>query len=198
MKLAGRIILWILGWPVFVGWLFPLLAFCLGLARGLEMDDGILEATWRDWVAKTPRRWLAVIRWPLGRIHNVDGVEHRTLWRYSTALAAGHIFQPNPSLRTRKHERVHYRQALGLVLLGLALGLIVSGVEDNWWWLFGLWVPPGLAAYKLPNYLVPLLEGNNIYRDAEHERSAYAQTDLDLTSVDGKSWLDRHTTKERR
>lgn len=193
MKLTGKIVLWVLTWPVFLGWLWPLLMFVLVAARDLRVADGILQATWRDWVTK-PRRFLGMIKWPFGREVIIGEKPHRDLWKYSTTLAAGMVLQKGAGEWTLKHEGVHVRQCRGLVILGLCLGLIVSGVEGNWWWLLGLWAPPGLALYKLPNFLVPILEGAHVYRDAEHERSAYAQTD---PLPGGSSWLDEHLKRDR-
>lgn len=188
MKLVGKITLWVLTWPVFLGWLWPLFCECITASAGITLKGGIMQTVWRPWVIK-PRRWLAVIRWPFGQkgIHN--GVEMRSLWKYSTTLAAGMVLQPGASERTMKHEGVHVRQCRGLVLLGLVLGIVVALDTGDWWWLPKLWLPGGLALYKLPNFLVPLLEGGHVYRDSEHERSAYAQTD---TREGGSSWLDEH------
>jgi len=193
MKLAGKITLWVLTWPVFLGWLYPLLMFVLITARDLRMSDGILMATWRDWVIEA-KRFPAIIHWPFGIKTVINDKEHRSWWKYSTTLAAGMVLQPDPDPVTIQHEGIHVRQCRVLVLLGLVLGLIVSGVEGNWWWLLGLWLPGGLALYKLPGFLVPILEGGHVYRDAEHERSAYAQTD---PQAGGKSWLDYHRSRKQ-
>lgn len=188
MKLAGKIVLWVLTWPVFLGWLWPLLCFVTFGARDLRMADGVLMATWREWILE-PRRFLAVVRWPFGRAFDLDGVEHRTWWKYSTTLAAGMVLQPDPDPVTLQHEGIHIRQCRVLVLLGLTLGLLVSADTGDWWWLPKLWAPGGLALYKLPGFLVPILEGNHVYRHAEHERSPYAQT---AVQPNGKTWLENY------
>ncbi len=160
-----RVVRYVLTWPRFIGWLFPLLAVGLFLARDLRLlEDGVLTATWRKWAAR--------------------------IWHYSTTLGAGMVLQAGVSPRTMAHERVHVRQFEDAALAGLVLALVVSLVELQPLWLL-LW-PAGMLL-MLPNFAGALLRGGHVYRDAEHERSAYAQTD----SREGSSWLEEHESRPR-
>lgn len=153
--------------PRFLGWLFPILAVCCFAATNLRLlSDGVLVATWRPWVASR--------------------------WKYSMAFSAGLVLQPgglNVTARTIDHELVHVRQTEDGALLGLLLGVVVSLIEMNPWYLL-LW--PLLMFGKTLGWLGAVLRGGHVYRDAEHERSAYAQTDM---RADGSTWLKEHITK---
>lgn len=168
MSKFNTITRYVLTAPRFLGWLFPLLFTACFFAKDLKLiDDGILVATWRPWVVKR--------------------------WRYSMAFSAGFVLHPAPSLesfaRTLAHERVHVRQTEDGALVGLLLGLTITLIEMNPWYMV-LW--PLLMWGKTLGWLGAVLRGGHVYRDAEHERSAYAQTD---TRRDGSSWLSEHERK---
>jgi len=164
-----KIVLYILVWPSFFGWLFPLLMICLGAAKDLRfIGNGVLAATWRPWAAK--------------------------LWKYSTTLSRGMVLQADVDERILKHEFVHVRQVEDRLVLALSLALVVSVTTWDWWWML-LW-PTGVA-WQLPNFLTAVLRDGHVYRDAEHERSAYAQTDQRLRH-NGVSWLDDHLSRKRK
>lgn len=153
--------------PTFLGWLFPLLMLMTGAAHRLHfLDNAVLAAYWRPWVTK--------------------------FWKYSTTFSRGMVLQPCVSPRTLRHELVHVRQAEDGVLLALVIGILVSLVELDPWWAL-MW-PSGIA-WQLPNFLGALLRKGHLYRDTEHERSAYAQTDEHHTT--GRSWLEVHLSKPR-
>lgn len=151
------------GW--IAGWLFVLL-FAGWATRDLAIetvDDEPLIAvsTWREWVSK--------------------------VWRYSTTIGRGIIFQPHARTdrRIRRHEATHVRQSVDRSVLAFLVGVglgISSPAAGLAFWLSG-WL------WQLPNFLTAAMRFGirNAYRDSEHERSAYAQTDLGL---DGNSWAD--------
>lgn len=165
--------------PAFVlGYLYVLFFTAIFAAKDLKFDKEMwtLTATWRPWVTK--------------------------FWKYSTTLSYGIIYQPGVSPRTIKHEHVHVRQVQDRCTLAFFLGLaaLITGLATMsaplCWFALGLWLTGPI--YQVPNFLTAVLRGGHVYRDAEHERSAYAQTDLDLDGPDGKSWLDTHLSKERK
>lgn len=163
-----------------IGWLFVLLFSWAAHKHRIDYPL-ILTAELKDWAAK---------KWP-----------------FSTTVAYGVLIHPHsrrkelsdPRTRTEEHEmEVHVSQFEDVALLGMILGLIIAGVTGNWWWFLALW---GLSpALIIPNFIGALLrhgrpcpEGRGwfthwvmqtMYRDCEHERSAYAQT-----SGHPESWL---------
>jgi hypothetical protein len=100
-----------------------------------------------------------------------------------------------------------------MMLLSLILGFIMGFYTGNFLFGFFLWTSGGL--WQLPNFLTAMLRYGHLlswptvgsfgdrlkafigslflqiaYRYSEHERSAYAQTDI---GADGLSWSDRQT-----
>lgn len=154
-------------WTITVGWGWVLLMCAIRAAGDLGWETsspevGVLTAVWKPWAAA---------RWP-----------------YSTTLGRGIIYSPGernePWTRTQQHEHVHVRQVEDQMMLSFVIGLVVLTQGSP---LLGvvLWLSGG--AWQLPNFLTAVLRGGNVYRDTEHERSAYAQTD---ELHDGKdSWL---------
>lgn len=108
---------------------------------------GRLTAEWRPWAAK--------------------------LWRFSTTIGFGKIFQPGArdSATIVQHEEIHSRQIEDLMLLSL----VVGSVAACWDWRLGLGVYLSGGVWQLPNFIAAWLRGERPYRDSEHERSAYAQ-----------------------
>lgn len=167
-----RALLYVLTAPTFIGWLFPILMMAIYAAKAPRMEPGlVLTAEWRSWVLK--------------------------FWKYSTTISRGIIYQPhhratpkNPRPRLMRHEHVHVRQAEDRTLLALVVALVVATVAP-FPFAVGLWVS-GIA-WQLPNFLSAVLRGGHVYRDAEHERSAYAQTDeRDIAGAEQPvSWLDQ-------
>jgi len=187
-------------WAV-ICWAVVLLACVLQLAsfRSLRMENtGILTTFWRPWFAK--------------------------VWKFSTTLGRGILYHPShrdPSVeddeRIEQHERIHVAQVEDLMLTSFLVGLSVSIVTGNVLLGFILWVSGGL--WQIPNWVSAVLryghhvkkpEGKGFfastksiisqvfdiaYRDSEHERSAYAQTDVLGGSVD-ESWAAQRD-KER-
>lgn len=167
MKPVRNIIRYVLTTPMFFGWLFPLLTFVLYMSHELRViDNKVLSATWRPWAAK--------------------------IWKYSTTLGRGMVLQPDAGDRILDHEMVHVRQFEDATLLALIVSLLVTLVTWNLWWLL-LWASGPL--WLSTAYLGAVMRGGRIYRDAEIERSAYAQTDTFLTT-DNTSWLDAHQVIE--
>jgi hypothetical protein len=184
---------------VIVGWGWLGLLFCIGAVRDFRWEPTlVLTAVFRDWVA-TPRTL-----WWSPKVNDVK--QPIPLWHYSTTLCRAIAYQPNarakagePMTRTQQHEHVHVRQSedrmLWMFFVGLVVLLLVGPLTGNWWLafglFFGLWFSGGFS--QLANMLTAIMRGGDGYRTAEHERSAYAQTDP-WGSL-GDSWLDRHTKK---
>lgn len=151
--------------PAYVeGILFILLANIFLLAEGIRWNKSTwtFEAVWRPWFEKH--------------------------WLYSTTMGHGTIWQAQVDRRIQQHEPVHTRQIEDLLLLSFLCGLAYGVHSGNFGWFLGTWFS-GIA-WQLPNFLTAWLRGGHPYRDAEHERSAYAQTDTDI--IFGTSWLGSH------
>lgn len=111
-------------------------------------------------------------------------------WKFSTTIGAvtlhpSHLRNP----RLWEHESVHIRQFDDQ---SIAAWFMVPAV-----YFLPIWtVPVSLVlCIYIGSSLGAWLRGHHIYRDAEHERSAYAQTDR---QIDGKSWLEKHLSKPRK
>lgn len=110
--------------------------------------------------------------------------------------------------RIEKHERVHTFQLQDMMVLSLVLGLIDLAVTGDPWYALAKWWAGGL--FQLPNFLTSVLRHGakahrvddlrkswlkrlkeNAYRQSEHERSAYAQTDM-ITQLGSRtvSWRE--------
>lgn len=162
--MVAKITRYVLAWPRFLGWLFPVVAVAMFFARDLRLlDDAVLGCTWRPWFAKR--------------------------YRYSTTLAAGICLHPQGGAQTMAHELVHVRQFEDLAIGALPFALLVALVAWHPAWLL-LW--PGLLFLQIGAFVGAVLRGGHMYRDAEHERSAYAQTD---PRPDGSTWLSEHESR---
>jgi hypothetical protein len=77
-----------------------------------------------------------------------------------------------------RHEVVHIKQYEDDVLTALLVGLVAGAADNNWGLGFGIYVSG--VAWMLPNYVTAVMRygWKGAYRDTEHERSAYAQTDM--------------------
>lgn len=177
----------VLPWTLVLGYPWVLF-FAVFAAKGLRFEKGgVLTAVWRDWVVR-PRK------------------SGRPIWRYSTTLGRGIIYQPDrrrarledPLTGTERHELVHIRQVedrmtLSL-LVGLAVFLGVGIVSGDWTFgaLFGLGVWTSGGAWQLPNMLAGAFRygfnSEGLYFSTEHERSARAQTSS--WAGGGRRWED--------
>ena len=150
-------------------------------------------------------RWLAL---PTGTKRHPNRKYAGNFWKYGTTLAYGIIYGPGAipendttvaDTRHERHEDVHVRQAQDELVTSFLVGLAVGigfwahghGVAGVVWWMC-LWLS-GIA-WRAPNFLTAWLRGGNPYRDSEHERSAYAQTDTH--HVKDKSWIEKHSRKK--
>lgn len=158
-------------------WIIGMLSAALFLAYKPRFEQAaVLTMEWRPWFAR--------------------------LWRYSTTLGRCVWYQPGARDRRdpldeplERHENVHVRQVEDMMLLALLVSVVVTVATGDWllglimWWSGGAW--------QLPNFVTAVLRfgWKGIYRDAEHERSAYAQTALWPT---GSSWWEwREKRRER-
>lgn len=139
-------------WAVTIGWAWVGLMFTVGAARDVRYHEfGRLHATWRPWV-------------------------RRVGWRWSTTVGFAVIFQlDHLGTDIAAHEQIHTEQIEDLMMLSLILGVIVGLVSWDPWLGGALYLAGGL--YQLPNFLTAVLRGGNAYRDALHERHAYAEED---------------------
>ena len=158
-----------LPWLLTVGWLLPCIALLVGLAEKPKWEGTVLTVKTRGWLAD--------------------------VWRFSTSIGGGIFYHPRVGRfdadqrwsRLQEHEHVHYRQSEDYLLTSFLTGLAVWAWTGDQvaavalWWSGGLW--------PLVSYVASWLRGNDIYRDAEIERSARAQTD---ESPEGVRWLDAH------
>ena len=166
-----------LPWTLTVGYGWVLLA-CLVWAA--EWDSlrfqgrAVLTAQWREWVADR--------------------------FDFSTTFGRGVVYHPRHTdgdkhidMTYERHEHVHVRQVEDLMLLSLILGAVMALLTGVWWHGLAVWWSGG--AWQIPNFWGAWLRGGHAYRDSEHERSAYAQTDIRL--YNGKSWLEKRTERVR-
>lgn len=137
--------------PTFVwGFLYVGLACATGCAEKMHIRGRVMPtATWTPWFA----RW----------------------WKYSTTVCRGIIMHPGTAHPDTlwDHETVHVRQAEDLCAIGLALGTVSGELLP----MLVIWMlsPFGLIL----NYVMAGLRHGKlaVYREAEHEAAAYAQTD---------------------
>ncbi len=155
------------------GWLFVLVMFAIGAAKDLRVEtvDGeplLLCGTWREWSNR--------------------------IYGYSLTIGRGIVWRPEhvEDRRLRRHESTHVRQSVDRSVLAFLLGAgtAIAGapVAGLALWLSG-WL------WQIPNFATAAMRFGfrNAYRDSEHERSAYAQTD----ETDGKAWHDRREAERK-
>lgn len=177
------------GWVLFalslpavvLGYLFILLLCLVWVAEWKSLrfqGAGVLTTRTRKWAAK--------------------------FWGYSTTLGRGILYHPiayddTPEVdnRTERHEFVHIKQwedaCAWSFLGGLLTGALAAGIagltvgESMAVWMIAWFL--GIAT-KSTNFLTAVLRygPKGIYRDTEHERSAYAQTDFVSQAALGKDW----------
>jgi hypothetical protein len=163
---------------VIVGYLWLLLLCLLWVGKWSTLrfqGAGVLTVRSRDWAAK--------------------------FWGFSTTIGRAVLYHPSAydgtaelDNRVEHHEFVHIKQWEDACMASFLGGLIVALVG---WTALGLNAGNGLTLWALvwsmgavtflPNFLTAVLRYGlkGIYRDTEHERSAYACTDI---RSDGKSW----------
>lgn len=133
---------------------------------------GVLTAVWKEKIAKK--------------------------WGYSTTAGHAVVYMPglraegsDPVTSIEKHEDVHVRQYednmfigfLAMLVLGLAFGCWWGGLLI--WWSAGIWQA---ISYLTAGFRWGFSQ-ETMYRNAEHERSAYAQTDVTKRDTE-MSWED--------
>lgn len=167
---VGRWVLFGVTAPLIVGWLFPIL-MCLifaGRWKSLRFEPTlVLTAQWRDRAAKR--------------------------WGYSTTILRGIMYEPEninetaeADTRTERHEHVHVRQFEDICVTGLLMGLLALVLPPvHEWWALWAFAPVFIAV----QWLTAWMRGGDPYRDAEFERSAYAQTDMPRHLEE--SWQER-------
>jgi hypothetical protein len=168
-----RWILVVLSLPALViSWLFVTLLCICQLAHKPTFEPGpILSAQWRPWFAKY---W---------RFSN--GFGRATIYQHS-AISGG----TSSVARVRAHEGVHIRQTEDDMVKAFLVGLVAGLCAWNLWVFIGIWCS-GII-WIMVHYLASMLRygwGKGyfyIYKNAEHERAAYAETDTDIR---GNSWL---------
>lgn len=165
-------VLFTLSLPAVVfSWCLVGLLILLGAARKPRWEAClVLGAEWRPWAA--------------GR------------WGYSTTFGRAIVYMPDArddndliDRRVEQHEHVHVRQVEDESLKAYILSVCVYCATGQGTLACVIWLSAGLWLF-VHNLAAALRYGvSNAYRHAEHERSAYAQTDRWSRNVD-KSWLD--------
>lgn len=185
------------GWTLFalslpaaiIGWLWLLLLCVVFVAEWGSLrfqGAGVLTARTRKWAAE--------------------------FWGYSTTVGRAILYHPSayddPDInnRTERHEFVHIRQNEDACLWGFAGGALSSGTATALFGLslgefFGVWLSIWCwsVAAMLPNFVTAVMRfgWHGIYRDTEHERSAYAQTDP-TGDPPLRSWAERRARERER
>jgi hypothetical protein len=159
-----------------------ILSMVFWLARKPRIEQtGILSLELREWFA--------------------SGTDGKGPWDYSTTFVRTVWWQPGLrdeteelDERIEKHETVHLRQWEDYMMLSYFVGLFSAipmwvsvGTFDGFAMWFWIWCSGVL--WHLPNFVTAMLRfgARHGYRDSEHERSAYAQTDVFHR---GESWWD--------
>lgn len=188
-KTVGKWVLFAFSAPLAIlSWFLGALSMACLLAHKPRFEGaGILTLKWREWFA--------------------TGADGKGKWKYSTTLGRTIWFQPDvrgtsASLdeRLERHERVHVRQFEDSMVLSFIIGFVVAiGMWANVdaaagfiWWL-SIWTSGAL--WLVPNFLTAGLRygWKHVYRDSEHERSAYAQTDKICSNC--PSWWEHRDAK---
>lgn len=178
----------VLPFNLLIGWPFVLL---LG-SRYRWRGTGWLTGTWRPRVQRA-------LDWLASKLTKSDPNKRRA-FHYSTTLGHGTCFDPHhleqpdgqPS-DVLGHEREHTWQAEELAAMMFVCGAIVAGVTGHWILGLAIWVAS--YAWLLIAFAVALLRGWRVYRDAWHERAAYALAER-LPNEPTRSWRD-HFAEER-
>ena len=155
------------------GWLLGVLLLVFWVAKAPRLESGLtLSVVWRDWFARR--------------------------WQYSTALPGLVGYQPGrrselgeEPTRTERHENVHKRQIQDCCAYGLLLGTVLVIFYGSALAGYLAWVTSPVML--LTNILTSGIRygWKHAYRQSEHERSAYAQTDRPARSI--QSWDERRS-----
>lgn len=113
------------------------------------------------------------------------------LGNYKLMNILGLVFSKAPigkiTLSEKRHEQYHTIQQYELLMTGLTIGLILSNINDSWWYIlctilfpFAMYVLGWIAEIALPPYhnaksIRKLF--SDAYRDNCFEREAYANED---------------------
>jgi len=169
-----RWVLFVVSLPaVIISWLAFAILCAITAVKNPTLEPGfILSGHWAPWAAR--------------------------LWKYSIGVGRVTIYQhfsisgvPNRTKRVRAHENVHIRQGEDDMLKAFLVGLVAGLCAWNFWVFAGIWISGFI--WLMVSYLASMLRYGwgggyrRIYRQAEHERAAYAQTDLDSR---GHTWLE--------
>lgn len=157
----------ILSWLAFV-------VLCAGyVVHKPTFEPGfILSGQWRPWFGK--------------------------IWRYSVGFGRVTIYKHyaiSGSVKTvhkiRSHEHVHIRQTEDDMMKAFLVGAITGLWVWNIWVFLAIW-SSGIV-WLMVCYLTSMFRHgfkyNRIYRQAEHERAAYIETELD---EDGRTRLEEY------
>lgn len=160
-----RWILFITSLPMsLASWLLACLAWIFQFSTNLRWEENyVLAATWRQWFFRH--------------------------WGYSTTFGRAVIYAPNH--HPKAHEHVHVRQMVDENTKAFVVGSITGLLTWNVWLWIIIWCSGML--WILLHYVTAMLRYGvkHMYRDAEHERAAYAQTDVIVLRNLGESWLER-------
>lgn len=178
----GRWVLFITSFQhVILGYLFVGFTLLFRLSERFAYEPGLVPTVqWRPWVDR----------------------------RYQYSLTIGRAICYKPAVRddpkfidTRmeRHERKHIWQAEDLCFMAFLLALPVTIVTGDW--ILGLIIWSNAIVWLAVNFITAGLRERDftiegMYRNAEHERSSYAQTDLIWYL--GRSWEELRLEVRRR
>ncbi len=152
-------------YAVVVGWLFVIVMGAIGAADQFWLEPyGRLSAQWRPWAEK--------------------------IWRYSTTIGFGKIFQRRhrDDPRLAAHEETHSQQVEDLMMLSAILGIAIGIATMDPWLGLAVYLSGGL--WQLPNFVTAAARygWRHAYRYSRHERESYATTDTIEPVHVGSSW----------
>lgn len=161
-------------------WLVGLLAMATWIAyKPRFVGFGVLTLTWRPWFEKR--------------------------WRFSTTLGRTVFYRSSATTtrepydgRIERHELVHVRQLEDSMVRSFIVGGFVAMIVNDWRYWLALWIAGGFLfgiAYITGAIRYGLMNG---YRDAEIERSAYAQTDINVLGSEASWWGYRDRRRRER
>jgi len=138
------------------GWLLGLLSLTFGIAKSPRVKRGVMQLTWRDWIANR--------------------------WRYSTTLGACMWIHPQHGGTTEFHEFLHVQQYEDEAMKAAW----VLGIVAFWEWKLALILYAFSGPlWLITNFIGGLARYGNAYYGSSHERAAYCQTAIE-TARDGR------------